>query len=155
MNAPVVRRFDPWPQYEIYAAVGKFRHRDGHCRIVQDPVIGGDESLQFLADLVEIVVVADADHEVHSAFVVRGVVCDRCTHDLAVRHDDLLVVAGLQHRRQYLDLFDRTGYAGAFDEVAHLVRTKQYDKDTRSKVCERTLQCKADGETCSADQGDQ
>ena len=107
-------------------------------------------SLNGVTDLVEVVVVTDADHHIDTTSVVCRVVGDDAVHDLAIGDDDLLVVAGLQHRRQDLDLLNDTGNAGCLDKVTDAIGAEQDDQDARCEIGQRALQGEADSEAGGA-----
>ena len=64
--------------------------------------------------------VASADGQVDTTRFVGRVIGDDAVHDLAVRHDDLLVVAGLQNGRQYLNLLNDTRDARCFIKMPNI-----------------------------------
>src|SRR5210317_34634 len=105
-DAPVIGGLDPGANHEIHTAVGEGGYGNRTGRLVENAVLGSNEFLNGVTDLVEIVVVTHSDHHIDTTSVVGRVVGDDAVHDLAIGDDYLLIVAGLQHRRQDLHLLN-------------------------------------------------
>ena len=86
---------------------------------------------------------------------VIGVILDRLSPDVAVRHDDLDILRRCEFGREKRQIFHRSRNAARLDIVPGAEGPEDEQHHPRRDIGKRALQRKADGETGGAQQRDQ
>ena len=92
-----------------------------------------------------------AHRNIDAAVFIVAHVHDRVAEDFSVRHNGVLTARRVHRGGEDANLFDGTGLAANFDEVADLKRTKYEQHHTRGEIAERALKGQANGKTSSTD----
>ena len=91
-HRPVVAGLHPGPHHEVHARVRQLRDGDRRGRVAQHAFVARHDLVKDRLGLGDVVVVADAKHQVDAARILRRVVRDGAPGDLPVGDGDLLVV---------------------------------------------------------------
>ena len=151
---PVVAALCPTAHIDVHRTVRQGNDHGHRCRVREHPAVAGHQVHQDLHRLADVVVIGDADHDIHTPRVVAAEVLDRGAPDRCVRHVNADTVAGAELGREQAEFADGAGIAGHLDEVAYLERPQEQQHDSGRDILERTLQRQADGEAGRTDDGD-
>ncbi len=115
----------------------------------------GDDFVQDALDLLHVVRVGHPEGEIDPADLLGRHVADHVAPDLAVGHDQGLVVEGEDRGGDQAHRAHAARHAGGLDHVAHVEGPVDQDHRARGEVREGVLQREADDEAGDAEAGQQ
>jgi hypothetical protein len=140
-DGPVDRRGAEFNEVDLVVAFGgETFHR----------INGG---LEDLAGAVDVGRILDTDGDVASTQAVVRDVLDDGAEDRAVGQDEASIVGRVHRGREEFDLVDLADRSTHVDDITDLERPEDEQHDAGREVAECALECKADGETGSTDDG--
>ena len=121
---------------------------------MHDALVGGQDAEGNLTGHIHIVAITDAHAPLHAVIRLCAHILERTGGQTAVGNDDAVVVIGIDHGVEYLNLLDRALVLAKLDILAHLVGLQQQDEHATGKVLQRAAQRHADGHTGTGKDGD-
>src|SRR5581483_1732212 len=134
-------------------SVGHAPELDGRLWVGADPGKVGEGRADLVRGGRPLAVVDDEPERAATRREARHV-HDRRVHEHAVRHDDLAVVRGPQHRRAERDLLDDAGLTGDLDRVPDAEGPLDQDPDAGEEVLEDVLQRQPHDDAEHAERGE-
>ncbi len=152
-HVEVVLAFAEGPHQEIHRTVVQRLDLDEGRRVFEDVGVVGEHRVDHRAHGIGVFLVGHAEVHIHTPHRVMRVVDDLIAPDLAVGDDDLLLVEGLQHGGEQVDLLDIAEAVGGVDEIAHLVGPEHQQHHPRRHIGQRALQRQAYRQAGGTQQG--
>jgi len=150
VDIPVVGCVDPWTDDEVYAAVGELENGDCGSGIVEDSFVGGEDLLDDVFCLFDVIFVRDTYDHIDPSCAVCSVVHYVIARELCVGDDDSDVVGSIENCIEDTDFLYGALCAGSLDEITDFEWPKDDHQEAGSEIRQCALECQADGQAGSA-----
>ena len=133
-HVPIVSRFNPNANSDIYAAIGEFTEADKVSGIFKDASVVSYNCFEHLANFFDVGAIVDSEAEVYTAFFLSAVIGEVTGSDRVVWDDDSFVIWSSKYSIKDLNRFYNTAFTANLYEITDFIRTKNEDNNTAGKV---------------------
>lgn len=151
VDIPIIGGVDPGTDDEVYTAVGELADSNCWSGFVEDPVIGGQDLLNDVFGLFEVVFVRDANDHINAPCAVDGVVHYIVAGELCVWDDNADIVRSVDKSIEDANFLDKALSACCLDEITDFEWSKDNHKEAGSEICQCALECQTDGQASSTE----